>query len=71
MRAWLGGGSVPRPGEISLAHRGVLFLDELPEFGSRNLESLRQPLEDKVVTVSRAAGTLSFPANFLAGATPR
>ena len=61
----VGGGRVPRPGEISLAHRGILFLDELPEFGSKNLESLRQPLEDKVVTISRAAGTLSFPANFM------
>ena len=56
---------MPRPGEISLAHRGVLFLDELPEFGAKNLESLRQPLEDKIVTISRAAGTLSFPANFM------
>lgn len=61
----VGGGRLPRPGEISLAHRGILFLDELPEFGSKNLETLRQPLEDKVVTISRAAGTLSFPANFM------
>ena len=60
----VGGGSWPRPGEISLAHRGVLFLDELPEFGSAKLEGLRQPLEDRTVTLARAAGTVSFPANF-------
>ncbi len=61
----VGGGHWPRPGEVSLAHRGVLFLDELPEFGTRNLETLRQPLEDKIVTISRAAGTLTFPANVM------
>ena len=61
----VGGGRWPRPGGISLAHRGVLFLDELPEFGSRTLEVLRQPMEDHVVTISRAAGALSFPASFM------
>jgi magnesium chelatase family protein len=60
----IGGGSWPRPGEISLAHRGVLFLDELPEFSGSILEGLRQPLEDRSVTLARAAGTLTFPSNF-------
>lgn len=63
--ALIGGGSNPRPGEVSLAHRGILFLDEFPEFGRHALESLRQPLEDRFVTVARVAGTIRYPSDFL------
>ena len=63
--ALVGGGSNPKPGEITLAHNGVLFMDEFPEFERRSLDALRQPLEDKIVTISRVQGTAEFPADFI------
>jgi magnesium chelatase family protein len=63
--AIIGGGSNPRPGEVTLAHKGVLFLDEFPEFENKAIESLREPLEERVVSVSRAKGTVKFPAHFI------
>ena len=63
--ALIGGGSIPKPGEVTLSHHGVLFLDELPEFTRSSLEVLRQPLEDRIVTISRVQATLTFPADFI------
>ena len=63
--ALVGGGSYPQPGEISLAHNGVLFLDELPEYKSGALEVMRQPLEDREVTIARAKFTVTYPASFM------
>jgi magnesium chelatase family protein len=63
--ALLGGGTMPKPGEISLAHNGVLFLDELPEFSRSTIEALRQPLEERTMTISRINGTIRLPASFL------
>ena len=63
--ALVGGGTFPQPGEISLGHNGVLFLDELPEFKRTVLEVMRQPLEDRVITISRAKSTVDYPASFI------
>ncbi|MFA6269724.1 MAG: YifB family Mg chelatase-like AAA ATPase [Candidatus Paceibacterota bacterium] len=63
--AIIGGGTNPRPGEVTLAHKGVLFLDEFPEFENKAIESLREPLEERVVSISRARGTVKFPAHFI------
>ena len=63
--ALIGGGTWPRPGEVSLAHNGILFMDEFAEFTRKTIENLRQPLEDKCVTIARASGTITFPSNFM------
>ena len=65
LNALIGGGSYAQPGEVSLSHNGVLFLDELAEFSKSTLDSLRQPLEDKKVTISRVNGTNTYPSNFM------